>query len=355
MRFLLSLSVIGATLALAACSIHPVPENFSRATTSAIVQKVRCEARQALVDHLLGEMDRSIDEPTRRISNDLRHGRMSFAKFNPAVTEPSVSAQVEKFRRAALAYNFIFKISESNDASGGASFDLPFTGGIFTIGIKAGAEKDRTNERSVKLADTFEKLVVDLEESCAAHTPHGPNFAYPITGDIGLSETIGTFIRIANAEQVANVSEYYDELTFVTKLFGEIKPSVKISKIVPKKLFLKNADATFAADRIDSHKLRVVFTDTRVEPPPKDDRRRIKLAEGVILEVPMPKAPNGAKVGTGRRRTPVSEFVPLAGPNFSPGLALPPRDRQAIEEKALDALDRSLFFSRQQRLRELTD
>jgi hypothetical protein len=42
---------------LAACSAHPLPEDFSRKSTFAIVQQIRCEARAGLIEAKLSPAD----------------------------------------------------------------------------------------------------------------------------------------------------------------------------------------------------------------------------------------------------------------------------------------------------------
>jgi len=52
--FSISLSMI-----VAGCAIRPLPRDVTRDTTVEIINKIRCEARRALVDELLRLFERS--------------------------------------------------------------------------------------------------------------------------------------------------------------------------------------------------------------------------------------------------------------------------------------------------------
>ena len=77
------------------CAVHPLPEDVTRRSTYDIVQSIRCEAKQAIMQHA-----------------------------------PDAS-----FDRAIVGYEFLFKITEHNDNSGGATFKYPFTNGVFTLAM----------------------------------------------------------------------------------------------------------------------------------------------------------------------------------------------------------------------------
>src|SRR5262245_45651398 len=82
-------SGIAAFAALAGCSMHPLPEDFSRASTVDIVRSLRCEARDGM----------------ESVLTSLR---------------PDQRSNAEAIIRATkIGYDFSFKIDETNDAGGG--------------------------------------------------------------------------------------------------------------------------------------------------------------------------------------------------------------------------------------------
>ena len=141
-----------ATLFMSACATHPIPDDVTRDSTLNIVKKIRCEARKAIEEH----------DPKR------------------------------VFDAIEIAYNFKFTITENNNAGGSAIFSLPFTNGTFTLGIGAGEDRQRSGERNLLMAETFKDL---RGEDCRVQADR-ENWKYPITGTVGLKETIGTFVGL---------------------------------------------------------------------------------------------------------------------------------------------------------------
>src|SRR5262245_54767457 len=103
---------------LASCSIHPLIDDVTRTTTYDIVEKIRCEAQRAVRDHGRG-----------LTSN------------------------------ATIAYEFTFDILETNNASGSATWSIPFlSGGDFSVTASAGSDRTRHAVRNFKIVDTFDDL-----------------------------------------------------------------------------------------------------------------------------------------------------------------------------------------------------
>lgn len=327
--------ICAGSLALSACSIHPLPDGYAREATIDIVEAIRCETRRAIVGELLDFLDKSTAPKTLQTAADLRAGRLKFAKANPDDLDPKTRAGVEKFRNAGIAYAFTFTITENDNATGNASLELPLSYGTLTLGLKAGAEKKRIAERVVKLGDSFGELVTDREEQCSDYPERRENFIYPITGEIGLGETVETFVKVAN--QTSKVGEYSDELTFTTKLMKQIKPSIKLTKVVPNRVRLASADMDLNADRQDVHKVKVLLTDQR-KPSVKYGVRRIKLEDGVTLEVPFPAEP----------RAPIVKKTSGKG-----AFGVTQQESDAIKRNALEALDRSISLKNLETLQRI--
>src|SRR5215467_831403 len=102
-------SVVIAIVApiLASCSTHPLVDDVTRSTTFDVVEKIRCEAKRAVIDY------------GQRLGDD-----------------------------TTIAYEFTFDITETNDASGSATWFLPITGGNFSLAASAGSDLSREAKRN---------------------------------------------------------------------------------------------------------------------------------------------------------------------------------------------------------------
>ena len=212
--WLVSILAIGAS----GCSIHPLPDDVTRDSTADIVSKIRCEAKKAISDH----------------------------------------AADRKFNATAIGYNFEFTITEDNNASGNATFTLPFTDGRFTLKIGAGEDKQRIGERNFLIVENFEEL---RQADCSVEAL-SEHWRYPITGVIGLDEVVSTFVRLANLDLLIKpdkkVSTFTDTVIFTTKFRANVDPRIELSPVVDK-FKLTDASVSLSADRIDKHKLTITL------------------------------------------------------------------------------------------------
>lgn len=186
--------VIGAVALLCGCAIHPLPEDVagSRSTTINIVQKIRCEARQAIKDHALDSMRIAEFQRAEDRFIELSSAQKDLARSK--WRRDASSALPPKLKAAAIGYSFKFSITDNDNSSGGASFLFPFSNGTFSLGVNVGEDKKRKAERNFDLAEDFADLLADVSAICERKDQI---WKYPITGDIGLNESIKTFINLA--------------------------------------------------------------------------------------------------------------------------------------------------------------
>jgi hypothetical protein len=254
MRFVNLFVVATASTIAAACSIHPLPEDFSRSTTFDIVQKIRCEARDAVGETSLTPK-----------------GRVSFTSARDDAAHP-LSLDTARgwlfpgLQYAAIGYSFKFTITEGDNGSASGLFQFPFSNGTFSLGVSAGEDKKRKNDRSFDLVEDFAQLLADRSLIC---NPGNKNWKYPITGDIGVREVIETYIRLSGlkifnaptssaASKVRDVYEFTDELTFTTTYNASIQPSLTL-KPVPHDFRLVNASGAFGGRREDIHSVTLAL------------------------------------------------------------------------------------------------
>jgi hypothetical protein len=291
-----------------ACSIHPLPQDVARSTTVEIVQKIRCEAREAIIDVALNDLGRSdvkafLSQTTSK--DQIIKGRIDQAR----------KFLLPGLQRAAIGYSFKFSITEGNGASGGTLFEMPFSNGSVAMGVSFGEDKKRKSERSFDLAEEFSQILADVNLNCE---PGSIDWRYPITGEIGLKEVIATYVRLSGlrifppaelrgaangadsasdsdvkkqkrgAGQSRDVYEFTDELTFTTTYNAAVEPKLEL-KPVAHDFRLTKASALIGGRREDVHSVTVALKAGEAgDRKPQGLRGTVSLdARGTFPEVPI--------------------------------------------------------------------
>lgn len=235
------------------CSIHPLPEDFSRSSTIDIVESIRCEAQAAIWENA-------------QKSASAKDGSLSLRDYRP----------LPKFRKAVIGYEFQFTITEQNNKDGSATFALPFQEGKLSLGITDRKDLKRESDRNFKFVETFEDVIA---ANCAPGTKE-KRFKYPITGEIGLAEVVETFIRLEQLTSLSDgsvkfgtkVATFSDKLTFTTSFGAGVDANLDMTPGPLNSLRLAKASAGIGADRSDAHKVTIalaVETARGEAPPPR--------------------------------------------------------------------------------------
>jgi hypothetical protein len=288
---------IAAVLAssLLGCSMRPLPENFPmnfpRASTYDIVQRVRCEAQEALV------------------GLKARGGAKRREHIEQIIAATSIG------------YDFEFVMVEDNTLSDGALGFGRASGkkGSLSVDISGGASRQRKNSRAFRIVEDL----ADVEKADCSHEATTANLAYPISGSLRVNEIVRTYVqleRISNLEPGESVQEEIDDvvegagtrekpktgvfaehLEFRTTLKAGATPTLQLSAVVGS-LRLTNAAVSGSVARSDSHSLIIAFAQ---DPDFKDrkfftDRKFAKYRKAVaergqILDA---KAVGGARAAT---------------------------------------------------------
>jgi hypothetical protein len=222
--------IVALAPAFVGCSTFPLPDDVTRKSTYDIVEQIRCEARRAVVDHAY-DYKTGID-----------------------------------YKTASVAYEFDFDISEDNNASGDATWTLPYTlGGSLSLVANAGLNRNRHTKRNFKIVDSFDEL---RQINCAGDRPQ-ENMIYPIAGDIGVYEVVSTFIRLQKIDNPnsGEVFTFGDTLMFTTLLTGGVQPKLIISPLTDR-FRLAAANADLNARRNDIHTVTLTLAGN----PPKTSR-----------------------------------------------------------------------------------
>jgi hypothetical protein len=257
-------------LGTAACAIHPLPEDVTRDNTVQIVRKIRCETRFAVQSQLVQLLGESSDLGLAIRSGDLSVSRVTSMYDADRSIVPDAEARklIDRYRKTAIAFGFRFNILEQNNESISAGFGEALTNGLISVSLKVGDEKERKAERKFTIADTFEGLFTDLDDSeCAALAEIGPHLIYPITGRIGMHEVVETFVDLDEEADFSvkdgSFTSFTDTITFQTKIFGSLEPSVQITRDAGE-FGINDAGGKIEANRIDVHEVTVSIV------PPSD-------------------------------------------------------------------------------------
>jgi hypothetical protein len=253
MRTLLVPFLVGiAQFCLVSCSIHPLPEDFSRASTVDIVKSIRCEALAGL-DSLRPE------EKTR-------------------------AATIIK--TTVIGYDFNFDITEKNGANGAGdnprnSFLTFQKGTKFTADLTGNASLTRENTRRFIVIESLAAVAKPENRALCSNRTARENWTYPIAGVIGVDEIVRTYLRLQMVGELAKVNQgdldplapndfgnsaafgngivFADDLTFTTHFDAGAKNTLTVDAVVGK-LKVTNASIQVSASRDDVHKVAIALT-----------------------------------------------------------------------------------------------
>jgi hypothetical protein len=297
---------------LAGCSTFPIPDDVTRKSTYDIVEQIRCEAKRAVVDY------------------------------------------GQQLKNAAIAYEFQFHITETNDSSASATGSIPFVnGGSFGLGANAGLSLTRDTMRDFKVVDSFEQL---RKTNCSREFLE-KNWVYPIAGDIGVYEVVATFIKLQETDNPSDkeVFSFADTLTFTTDLSGGVSPTLTLLPITGK-FRVTGASANLTAGRTDIHEVTLTLApemqtlQTVTAPTTSSSNGTTGSAARGEATATMARA--GATRTTPRAGTTIRRFT-AAGPYSSVLSATVIQSNANAKDRALLELDRQRILALQARTQNL--
>ena len=264
-------SIFGFTVltGIAACSTHPLPDDISRETSVSIIRNIRCEARDEFIRQVARLLSRSGSATVRAANPENIIDRPESINAH----DPVIAGTVAKFAGSAIAYQFKFDITETNNNSASLSFSLPFIAsnppadrGNFGLGLSGGIHQKREAKREIKMVEGFQELA---HLDCTKASERRANLLYPLTGTIGMNEVIATFLKLGTsgagvskpgqiALQIEGEPQFTDTLTFTTTISVGATPKIVLSP-VGQAFQLTQASANLSADRKDIHELVVTL------------------------------------------------------------------------------------------------
>ena len=264
-------SSVSCVALIAGCTTHPLPENVTRYNTVQIVQKIRCETRDAARDIAIDYLtDKDQTEEAQEFGRILRadpDNSFRDAKKYYHHLDSDTRKDVERYDGIAVAYEFTFDMTEKNDNNANLMLFNPYSFGQRFFGISAGLNRRRQNIRNFRIVETMDHLTRTLrDDECEFDGNSLRDSLYPISGTVGIKEVLKTFIDLnemadikkKNAEK-QNIPTFADTLEFETTLVGKLEPKIVLNQVT-EGIGLNEATFTSEHTRTDKHKLGIVIT-----------------------------------------------------------------------------------------------
>jgi hypothetical protein len=272
-------AVIGTVL-LSACTIKPIPDDVVPDTTPLIVMKIRCEARSAIFEGakarlLASKSDKDKLFGARLVSGDSLRTLIPEFQRNPSIVEQDTAKRLLLLKDTVMALQFRFDGTVVDDNVINASFGEAFTRRLVFLTLQGGNNRTRENKRVLATTDTFTTIFTNLDDDeCEEIRAVSSNWVYPIIGQIGLKETISTFIAIAIEADYGKVEDnsFIDTITFTTKFYGNIEPKITLEAI--EDFGLTQASTNPQLSREDVHEVTVALLITPAKANPRQTATR---------------------------------------------------------------------------------
>jgi hypothetical protein len=305
-------AVATAASLMAGCAIHPEPQDVTGVTTPNIVKQIRCETRDAAREIIRKELERLATAGSNATARDLlaqyaaNPDLMTGFDWNrsfPLAEDQQLRAIFALLYSGGVAYSFTLTMNEQNDVTSTANFLGPWANKL-TFGLTGNANRSRENERTFTITDKFSFLLRELNsinytstgeprQYCDGHVNLGPNYIYPIAGQIGVYKTVATFFQMAIFDGLAAkpgapagaTPAMADKLTFTTLLDISATPKVVFAP-VPARFQVADATATGLLRRKDTHQVIVAVALEPTGPVALDALRGFVFSGTTISALP---------------------------------------------------------------------
>lgn len=275
-RFL-ALSAFGSLVA--ACSIHPLPENVTGLSTYNIVRQVRCETRNAVISSILtyltdnanyrgGKVDENSRNIGLKLAADYRSNPYSISKFDPNSLSGFAKTVMQLLFDIGIAYNFNLDMKEDNNIDPSITLLKMFHNSKYSLGFGGNFDRQRENTREFTITDNFADLVQKVRADYCNGQVVEANVVYPIAGKVGMDLVIHDFIVLTlfghlSADASKDVTSVpkgpptiVEQLQFTTTVGGSATPTVTFAPVGPGTV-VSAASLGLTASRTDTHKLTV--------------------------------------------------------------------------------------------------
>lgn len=238
--------------------MRPIPDDVTPIPTEEIVRSMRCETKFAVRAEIAKGLT-IIGLPD--IVPDLVLEPQNLARVRTRDKEigDNLADRFVAYSLTSIAYAFDFAITENNNMNATVGFKLPFTSGNFDLGAAGAFNRTREGKRVFQTVETFSELT---KLNCNKFEVREPNYVYPISGSIGMTKAVHTFVALAELGGAEKL--FTDTLTFTTTLSASLTPKLTLTP-VPKSFRLASLDGVVSNGRTDIHKVTIslAFPDLR--------------------------------------------------------------------------------------------
>jgi hypothetical protein len=249
-----------------------VQQDVTGVPPKALVNRIRCEARLAVLDKGIDVLRRAAEESRASapvvagkfdiIVAELESQRGGPIKFDPRrLPTDRAKSFYGRYINTVIAYDFLMQGVENNRVALAADPVRLITNGAAGITLGGSGDFNRDNQRHFALADTFGELLYDPTMRCESRDYLSENFIYPISGRVGLREVVDTFIELNELKALSQFDEdktvFADTLKFITTWAGAATPHLQIDPVGTQFGLSSPTNIGLSASRADTHTLTV--------------------------------------------------------------------------------------------------
>ena len=234
-------------------------------TTVEIVDHLKCEARFAMIDKVIDKLENNsltgLEHDQLVYLGQKIHEDNDFILNENLKNLPGAKAK-EFYRRyigATIAFEFSLASYQENSNSTEVDFARVITNGTVSVPFSASNDQMRQSTRTFQIVDSFDNI---LKLQKCERSSMQPNLEYPVSGSVGLSDIISTFIDLNEKKDLTPKASadgvYVDALLFTTTASASVVPKLVLTP--PTQAFhLTGASLNTAATRRDTDSLTVAM------------------------------------------------------------------------------------------------
>jgi hypothetical protein len=274
-------SSVAVSLLIGGCTIAPKTDDFAHVSASNIARQVRCEAREAVIEALLGYLEspdnnqnkNKLDDYSYNVGRALRKAYTedpnAIRLFDPSHVTGFANTVTRHLYGTGIAYYYDLTGLETNNVNPEVNLIRPTPiSSLFTLGVTGKFDRQRQNEWTFTITDKFGDLIQKTDARyCTNHLIKSENFVYPIAGKVGLAKLIKEFTLMSLFENLDAVNKdvatvkkgppsMVQQLQFTTEIGGGISPKIVFAPTGPV-LQATNVMFPVTASRKDTHQLTV--------------------------------------------------------------------------------------------------
>jgi hypothetical protein len=264
-----------------ACSIYPLPQDYSGSLTRDIVENIRCEARNGLrsvvLDYLEGKFADYViwrRMKGRELAPYLRRNPEKWLEIKIKDLDKSIKGEFEFYENSQIAYEFSLDMEESNTDTADLGFLRTFASRKDNLGLSAESARIRHVTRTFNVVDTFSELALQVGDNYCLRQK-SINIVYPIAGKLPVKDLVENYIYINNFGNLGGpgttqkdifgttstpaIPQMGDTIVFTTKLSCSVNPTFTLGPTGPGFL-LASAGFKTADYRQDKHQVIIVVS-----------------------------------------------------------------------------------------------